>query len=358
MDLAWTRQNYFPELTQQFAKAGSVRDSFGLHIVDDGDHPVASSVHDGSNRTTARRSFRLMFFDPTLVALAPPSDLQSARVWAVEVDDLSSAPLDVAVQSASRTLIITSVSALTLTVGLVLTARASRAHAKLTELRSDFVSTVTHELKTPLASIRAAADTLVSGRLRNTDAPRDYAELIVQQSKRLSRLVDNLLAYARITDVTEAYTFEPLEVDVVIDETLRRFDSALSNRKMRVATNVPENLPPLLADRMALELLLDNIIDNAIRYSGDAREIVVTAQLQGSVIALTVEDRGVGIGADDLQNVTRRFYRGKGAASGGSGLGLAIAHRIASDHAGRLTISSASGAGTTVSIWLPIAQSL
>jgi signal transduction histidine kinase len=352
VDMGWVRQHYFPELTKQFAKVGSVRDAFGLLVVDDRGRLVASSVQNGSDTTAARRSFRLMFFDPTLVALDPPSELRSAGEWAVGVEDLSSPPLNVAVQSASRTLIVASVSAVALTLGLVLSARASRAHAKLTELRSDFVSTVTHELKTPLASIRAAADTLVSGRFMGADAPRDYAELIVQESKRLSRLVDNLLAYARITDVTEAYSFEPLDPKTMIDEALKRFDSALSSKNFAVRIDLLEPMPPLLADRIALELLFDNLIDNAIRYSGDNREIIMSARPNGSAIILEVTDRGVGIGADELQNVTRRFYRGKGAASGGSGLGLAIANRIATDHGGCLTITSAPGEGTTVQVKL------
>ena len=118
-----------------------------------------------------------------------------------------------------------------LALGLVLTARAVRESERLTELRSEFVSTVTHELKTPIATIRAAGDTIVRGRITSAEGLREYAELVVQEAKRLGRLVDNLLAYARITDVTELYHFDAIDVRALVDDATQEFGAQLAADK-------------------------------------------------------------------------------------------------------------------------------
>src|SRR5262249_15739419 len=210
-----------------------------------------------------------------------------------------------------------------------------------------------HELKTPIATIRAVGETLVSGRVTNGDTLRDYAQLVVQEAKRLTRLVDNLLAYARITDVTEAYSFEPVDLIALVDQGRQEFRAQLQGGGFELRIEMPVDLPLVHADRTALELLLDNLVDNAIRYSGEGRLIQILARRDGSHVVIEVSDRGIGIPEDEIRQVMRRFVRGRRAGSGGSGLGLAIANRIVEDHHGLLAIRSAVGVGTTVSISLP-----
>src|SRR5262249_51205989 len=149
--------------------------------------------------------------------------------------------------------------------------------ARLAEMRSEFMSTVTHELKTPLATIRAAGDSVASGRVANEDTVKEYAQLVVQESKRLARLVDNVLAYARITDVAEVYHFEPLDLHAVIDEALGGFTAQLSAHAFDLDVDVPADIPPVHADRSAMRLLFDNIIDNALRYSGSSHWLKIEA---------------------------------------------------------------------------------
>ena len=112
----------------------------------------------------------------------------------------------------------------------------------------------------------------------------------------------------------------------------------------------------ILGDRMALKLMFDNLVDNAIRYAGNARVLQIRAHKEGSAARIEVSDRGIGIPAHELGQVTRRFYRGRRAGSGGSGLGLSIAARIIDDHRGVLAISSVVDAGTTVTLTLPLAD--
>ena len=223
-------------------------------------------------------------------------------------------------------------------------------------MRSEFVSTVTHELKTPIATIRAIGDTVTAGRISNPNALVDYAALIVQESKRLTRLVDNLLAFARITDVTEVYDFERLDLGSLVDDVLRNFDAQLKSASFDVVREIPADVPPVSGDRTALELMLDNLIDNAIRYSRQERSLRVSLHHGAGSVVLAVHDRGIGIPAEELPKVTRRFFRGRGDGPGGTGLGLAIATRIVTDHRGTLSIESRPGAGTSVAVTLPVAS--
>ena len=297
-----------------------------------------------------------MFFNPLLGSVDVQADLPRAS-WSVLVDPASDPTLAASSRGATRTVIVAASSAAMLVLGLVLTARAARASARLAEMRSDFVSTVTHDLKTPIATVRAIGDTIVRGRVSDPAALRDYAQILVQESKRLARLVENLLAYARITDITEVYAFEPVALHALVDDVLQGFRGPLAEAGFDVHVDVPRDLPPVRADRTAIRLALDNVVDNAIRYSGAARWLGISACVDaGGLVALRAADRGVGIPEDEIGQVTRKFFRGRRPQSSGTGLGLAIAHRIAADHGGRLAIASRVGEGTTVEIAIPAAE--
>jgi signal transduction histidine kinase len=218
------------------------------------------------------------------------------------------------------------------------------------------VATVTHELKTPIATIRAVSETLASGRVGGADAQREYARMAVHEAKRLTRLIDNLLAYSRVTDVTEVYSFEALSPNELVGAALREFSTQLAEGRFEFHIDVEPDLPLVRADRTAIGLALTNLVDNAMRYSGESRFLRLGSHRDGSRVTFAVEDKGVGIAAEDLPNVTRRFFRGRSAVAGGSGLGLAIAQRIVADHQGVLDVSSTLGSGTTVSFSLPTVE--
>jgi len=168
----------------------------------------------------------------------------------------------------------------------------------------------------------------------------------------LARLVDNALALSRITDVADVYTFERISIGEIIDDVLRDFATIISERTFEVIVTIPADALVVHGDRSALRLLLDNLIDNAIRYSTSTRRITVSAAVRHPLMVLSVRDEGVGIRSTELDLVTRRFFRGAGVPAGGNGLGLAIVQRIVKDHNGTLTIDSAEGKGTTVSVSL------
>ena len=380
VNLPWVRDHYFPELTRQVARIAADPD-LGVAVLDDRGKAVVGSAGEAAENMTVRRNFPLMFCDPLLVALDPPEDLSHVS-WNVQVRMDTDATLAATIDGVNRTLIFSAAAASVLALGLVLTARAVRESERLTELRSEFVSTVTHELKTPIATIRAAGDTIVRGRITSAEGLREYAELVVQEAKRLGRLVDNLLAYARITDVTELYHFDAIDVRALIDDARQEFGAQLTADRFEVSIDIPPDMPSVWGDPAALRLVLRNLIDNAIRYSGESRWLGIAAHAEGTRAHIAVSDRGIGIPEDEIDQVTRRFYRGRrttagsatpeiagtggagvrgagtgGSATAGSGLGLAIVHRIMKDHSGKLIIRGNTPIGTTVTIVLPVETS-
>ena len=354
VNLAWVRQHYFPDVARQVARIGDSKEALPLAVIDAAGNDVAGAAAKALRPPIARRSFPLAFFDPFAMTLDLP-DLPRES-WEAAAGAGSDPALGDAIVGGDRTLAVAGIATGVFVLGLFLTVRASQARARLAELRSDFVSTVTHELKTPIAAIRAAGDTMARGRVAGPDALRDYAQLVVQESKRLTRLVDNLLAYARITDVTEVYTFSAIDLGALLDEVVGGFRAALHDSGFDIAVDAPPDTPAIRGDRTACLLLFDNLVDNAIRYSRGRRWIRLQARGSSGRVTISVADHGMGIPADQLDQVTRRFFRGRNAGSGGSGLGLAIASRIAADHGGSLRIESTEGTGTTVHVTLPAAD--
>jgi signal transduction histidine kinase len=359
VDLAWARSEYIPQIARQVWTLTGTGEapSLGVSVLDERGESVVHIQTKPEERDAVRRSFSLLFADPATVPGASPADLP-LRTWAVEVSrgagDAGTTDLSAA---ANQLVAAAAVTAVLLVGGLAFASRAAMANARLAELRSDFVSSITHELKTPLATIRAASDAVASGRVSGEGNVRDYAQVTAQEAKRLTRLVDNVLAYARITDVTEAYHFEVLELEPLVDDAIQRFEAQLMHEEFEVMVGIPQTLPMVRADRTAFGLLLDNLIDNAIRYSRYQRLLVILARDGGQgFVVVDVTDTGAGIPTAELDLVWRKFFRGRHSGWGGSGLGLAIVSRIVADHGGTLHLDSVEKRGTTVSFTLPIAR--
>jgi signal transduction histidine kinase len=349
VNLAWVRQSYFSDLLAQVAPIATRGNSLDIAVLDDNGRRVWGQE---SSRSSLVREFPLLFLDPSVSMVALGAS-PAVRTWTIRTSQSTDSALLGAAQGADEALLAAAAAALTLALGLVLAIRAVRAGVRLTAMRSDFVSSVTHELKTPLANIRAMADTLAR-RPIGGETVRDYAELLMQEARRLTRLVDNLLAYARVTDVTEMYSFEPIAPSELVDDVLQNFRHPLSEREFKVEVDMPVELPLVRADRTAMMLTFDNLVDNAIRYSPRERFIRISARRDGQNVVIEVQDRGVGIAPEELSIVRRKFARGKLARADGSGLGLAIVSRIIADHKGTLVLDSEPGTGTTAKVYLPV----
>jgi signal transduction histidine kinase len=356
VNLTWARDHYFAGLLQQTLSADSSRRAVVLSILDDQGQKVAETgaVKGAGAASPARRTFRPMFFNPLLVAAEPPS-AQQRRWWTIEAVTRGDSSLLAAAAAANRMLILQIVAAVMLAAGIILSLRAARAGLRLSELRSDFVASVTHEFKTPIATIRAAGETLAAGRLDGAAARQDYARYIVQEARRLTRLVDNLLAFSRLTDSVEVkHPIEPVALADVVADTIERFSVQLTGGDFQVEVSVPGTLPLVSGDPGAIALMLDNLVDNAIRHSRNQHRLSIRAKADARTVFLEVADGGGGIPEDEIKHVTKRFFRGRHAGHGGTGLGLAIAARIVAEHGGALEVVSEAGVGTTVRVTLPV----
>lgn len=354
VNLDWARRHYFPALVDEMVAARRGADGVAIAIADQTGETVAGD-RQASGEPASERTFPVMFFNPLIVAADPPGRLER-RWWTIRAVTSGDSSLLAASADADRLLLLGLTAATMLAVGIVLSVRAARTRLRLAELRSDFVASVTHEFKTPIATIRAAGETLAAGRLETAADRQAYAGFIVQESRRLARLVDNLLAFSRATDAPETRPpLEPVRLRDVVAETVDRFSVQLAGGSSRVDVAVPDTLPPVLGDRTGLALVLDNLVDNAVRHSRRERSVSIRARAAGRSVVLEVADRGGGIPQDEVGHVTKKFYRGRLAGHGGTGLGLAIAARIVADHRGTLEIDSEAGVGTTMRITLPAA---
>ena len=353
VDLEWVRTHYFPELAKQVWSIRRAPEAgLAMQIQDHARHVVAGSTFNDRMNLTQRRPFQLLFLDPES-ALPLPKGF-TAEQWSVVVSGASSPFLLQDSTDANRVLVFIGLSGLVFATGLFMTVRAGRASAQLAAMRSDFVSAVTHELKTPIATIKAAAETLAQDRLTGMSV-HTCGRMLVMETARLGRLIDNLLAYSRITEVADTYSMKPLEVRAIFNDVQGDFEARLDQQGFDLTMTVAPGMRPVRGDPFALRLLFGNLVDNAIKYSGDSRTVALDASERDGHAVIAVADSGIGITHDDLPRVTRKFARGRRAPGTGSGLGLSIASAIARDHGGTLVVHSVAGSGTTVVVTLPFA---
>ena len=230
---------------------------------------------------------------------------------------------------------------------------------RLERMRQDFVANVSHELKTPLASIKAYTETLLDWALHDENVNVRFLKRIEEQADRLNQLILDLLSLARLESGQEVFEHGPLALAPVVG-VVRRV--APRPRRGARASASSLDLGPLddetlvMADEEAIRQILDNLIDNAIKYTPEGGSVRVACRLDGDAVAIEVADTGIGIPRDDLPRVFERFYRVDKARSrelGGTGLGLSIVKHLVQSIGGQITVDSRVGAGTRFTVQLP-----
>jgi two-component system phosphate regulon sensor histidine kinase PhoR len=252
-------------------------------------------------------------------------------------------------------------SAVVMFVGLGLIALAVRTERRASDLKSDFIANVSHELKTPLSLIRMFAELLASGRTRGEASEREYAQIIQRESERLTRLIDNVLDFARLERGKAAYSFRRGDLAEVVQRGLEVYRYRLDRQGMKLALEVEPGLPGVLLDENAMTLVLLNLVDNAVKYAAEGKELRISVghDPRARRVVLRVSDRGPGICEDDRRRVFERFFRAptvRGKRVRGSGIGLALVKHIAQAHHGGVEVASKLGEGSTFSVWLPVAS--
>ena len=228
-----------------------------------------------------------------------------------------------------------------------------RKQRRLNELKSNFVSSVSHELRAPIASVRLMAESLDRGKITDPGKQRDYFRFISQECRRLSALIENVLDFARIEQGRKQYEFEAADLAALVRNTITLMEPCAAERRVRLVLQLPPAAPeglPVTVDAKALQQALVNLVDNAIKHS--APETVVTLGLEtGDPLRLWVEDHGPGIPPEEHARIFERFYR-RGSElrreTQGVGIGLSIVKHIVEAHHGRIVVRSAVGPGEPV----------
>ena len=360
VNIDWIRKHYFSELTAELSRVVEGRSSMALEIFDENGTLVTSnrpagSVQPGPQTSARERKFPLLFFDPVQRATAPGEALP-VRYWTARAQALPDESILAAASGARRTFMLISFAAAAAVIAMLLTVRAARSAAVLATMKSEFVSAVTHELKTPLSSIRLVSETLARGRFRAPEKVAEYATLLLNEVSRLTRTVDNLLTISRVQDIERFYTFESVDPGTLLEDALNSFNPQLKEQGFEVSVDIPAPLPAVHADRTAILQVLENVLDNAIRYSNGTRHLTISASAFDGDVILRIADKGRGIPPDEVPHVFEKFFRGHNVTSGGSGLGLSIAQRILKDHHGQVRLGSVPGSGTVAEILLPIGK--
>lgn len=222
-------------------------------------------------------------------------------------------------------------------------------------VRTDFVTNISHELKTPVGALTVLAETLV-----DADDPNDVRRLsdkVVREADRLSRTIDDLLELSRI-ELGGAAVSDPVAVQPVLEGAVQRISAAAEQRSIsvRIVGSMPET--KVAGDRRQLMSALGNLVENAVKYSEKGGRVEVSAELADDHVAFVVADHGIGIPAGDLDRIFERFYRVDRARSretGGTGLGLSIVRHVATNHGGSVSVESIEGEGSTFRLCIPIA---
>jgi signal transduction histidine kinase len=274
-----------------------------------------------------------------------------ARRWKIRV---SAAVPGGGITGASQTYWPTVLSVLLMLVAVAYTVQANRRAADLARMQADFISHVSHQLKTPLSLLSAATETLAMDRVRSPEKLSRYLGTIRGEVTRLSALVQRILEFSRLQQPRN-YEFEVLDLGPLVRETVDAFASSLSRQGFTFAVEEDRPTPHVRADSAALEQSLANLLDNAVKYSGDARLVTVRVRSSGSEACIEVTDQGVGISDTDKRRIFEKFYRGAAASlqRQGFGLGLPIVQELVGVHRGRVEVDSEVGRGSTFRIILP-----
>lgn len=243
--------------------------------------------------------------------------------------------------------------------GMALTIRATDREARLAQAKSNFVSNVSHELKTPLSLISLFSEILELGRVNNEEKKAEYYRIISHESRRLNKMIDNILDFSKIEAGRKTYDFAEGDVAEVIESVLSGYRYQIDNAGFDIETNIRPGLPPVLIDRDAMAQAVSNLLDNAIKYSGGAKRLSVTAEVRRADLAIEIADRGVGIPRAEQAKIFEKFYRvGNGLVHDvkGSGLGLSLVKHIVEAHRGTVSVESEVGEGSRFTILLPLAR--
>lgn len=241
-------------------------------------------------------------------------------------------------------------------VGTAITFHDITYHKKLDRLKNDFVSTISHDLRSPLTAILGYIELLDRAGPIN-DLQRDFIHRVQASVHSITALVNDLLNLGRIESGFDTRK-ETITIKTIVDASLEMFSEKMKSKKIQLTRNLPEKTPPLFGNPIQVRQMVDNLIDNGIKYTPEGGKVKLEVQIDGNQLILVVADTGCGIPPLDLPYIFDKFYRASNATADvpGTGLGLSIVKSIVENHQGRIWVDSVQDKGTTVTVVLPVAE--
>lgn len=236
-------------------------------------------------------------------------------------------------------------------------AQVVRKQIKLNKLKNDFIATVSHELKTPLASIRLLVDTLLEGNYKDEQQAVEYFQMVSKENERLTRLIDNFLTFSRMERNKQAFKItqaSPGDIAYAAAEAVK--PKFKNSGRCDFQVQIADDLPDVFADRDAMVMVLINLLDNAYKYSYDDKNIELKVFSEDNLVCFSVKDNGVGMARRQIRKIFDRFYQVDSSLSRraeGTGLGLSIVKFILDAHKGAISVDSELGEGSTFTVRLP-----
>ncbi|NQT03962.1 MAG: GHKL domain-containing protein [Planctomycetes bacterium] len=238
----------------------------------------------------------------------------------------------------------------------LLATRVVGKQIRINKLKNDFIATVSHELKTPLASMRVLVDTLLEGSYRDQQQVTEYLQLVSKENERLTGLIDNFLTFSRMERNKQAFAMFNTSPFSIARDAAEAVKTKFSMGQCKFEVNIQEDLPEVSADRNAMVTVLINLLDNAYKYSYDNKQIELRVSPEDSMVCFYVSDKGRGMSRRSVRKIFNRFYQADRSLSRyaeGCGLGLSIAKFIVDAHKGTIFVESKVGKGSTFTVKLP-----
>ncbi|MCK4432239.1 MAG: HAMP domain-containing histidine kinase, partial [Candidatus Aminicenantes bacterium] len=246
-----------------------------------------------------------------------------------------------------------------LTFGTVLVVRTIAHEMDVLRIKSDFVSSVSHEFKTPITSIKALIERLQQGKVKSSHKKKEYYSVISQDPDKLSSLVRNILDFSKVEEGRSEYIFKETDVAQLVEDEIENFKRDKIYAGIKIDLQISPNIPRLYVDSAAFSLALNNLLENAVKFSLGKKEIFVKVRKDAENIIIEIEDKGMGISSSDMDKIFDKFYQGKNAAQQsirGTGLGLTLVKHVMDAHEGKVLVKSKIGQGSTFSLVFPIGK--
>ncbi len=242
-------------------------------------------------------------------------------------------------------------------IGIVFMVRAVIHESEVSRMKSEFVSNVSHELKTPLALIRMFGETLDAGIVTDEKKRREFYSIIRKESERLSHLINNVLDFSRMDTGAKEYYFEESDLVKVVKNSLEAYKFHIRENGFEIESELPDEAVLLKIDKDAISQALLNLLSNAVKYSDERKYIKVEVHKNSSLALISVTDQGVGIPKEERKKIFEKFYRvraARGEKKRGSGLGLTLVKHIVEAHSGTIEVESVVGEGSKFTLKIPL----